>query len=116
MPANTRTASCLLLLGLASGCEAPNTPPRILEISLESESVRIPDSIVLHAEAEDDDGDLLQYEWASTSCSVIGQGADVRFETIGGSSCHAGESQVELTVTDGRGGQDTARVSIEVSL
>ncbi|MCK6527545.1 hypothetical protein L6R50_08260 [Myxococcota bacterium] len=111
-----RTAACLPLLALAWGCEAPNTPPRILEISPESESVRIPDSIILHAEAEDDDGDLLQYEWTSTSCSVIGQGADVRFETIGGSSCHAGEAQVELTVTDGRGGQDTARVSIEVSL
>ncbi len=105
-----------LVLLLASGGGCANTPPRIDSIYAEDGVVHHPGSTEVHAEAVDDDGDALEYHWAPSACGISGSGPDVVFDTSFGDvePCHAGEAVVELTVSDGRGGEDVARLYIQV--
>ena len=87
-----------------------NHRPAITSLEAEPERVLPSGSCQIAYNASDPDGDELSYSWSASGGEITGEGATViwtapRFE---------GSYNITVTVTDGRGGEDTDYVIITV--
>jgi hypothetical protein len=82
----------------------PNRPPTVV-LSVNRTEIKQGESIVLFADANDPDGDEIQYDWSATDGTIEGEGRVVTFKTSGVTmNSNAARVTVSITVTDGRGG------------
>lgn len=88
-----------------------NRPPVIRSITVTPPAVVIGTWVVVRAEAEDPENDLLRYRWSASAGDIIGEGTEVRYTA---SYCCVGFNTVRVTVEDGRGGVVTRSVEISV--
>jgi len=87
-----------------------NRPPVIGRLSAESTLVRAGASITIECLAFDPDGDELDYRWSEGSGAISGEGSSVVWTAAN----KPGGSNVIVTVSDGRGGEVSAALSIRV--
>jgi outer membrane protein OmpA-like peptidoglycan-associated protein len=89
----------------------PNRPPAV-DCLTTTMDVASGGSIDLRARATDPDGDKLTYSWSSTGGSVSGSGENASFNASG---VKAGSYSVTATVNDGRGGNASCAMTVNVS-
>jgi hypothetical protein len=87
-----------------------NHRPAITSLEAELEKVLLGGSCQIVCTATDRDGDELSYNWSASGGGINGEGATVTWTAPD----PAGFYDVTVTVTDGRGGQVTSQVTIEV--
>lgn len=87
-----------------------NDPPVIESFSSSKRSAELEEVLTLVVEAFDPDGDRLDYEYDASSGRIIGSGSEIDFKVPD----ELGEVTVEVTVSDGKGGEDFDMISIEV--
>jgi PKD domain len=75
-------------------------------------TVCVGDKVAVTATAADPDGDSLNYSWTSSGGRIVGQGANVQFDSAG---AEPGEFTVRVEVSDGRGGvaSDSKTIRVE---
>ena len=95
-----------------SGQTVTNYPPRIKAMALQTTPVVIGTGTALYCTAMDRDDDVLSYSWHCNSGGFSGSGSEVTWTA----PQTAGQYIVRCIVNDGRGGQDSAAVSIPVVL
>ncbi len=90
---------------------ADNQPP---DISLEAEmdTVAPSDSCRIECSAQDADGDELSYEWSAEEGDISGEGTDIIWTAPDEEDTY----EITVVVSDGRGGQATGTLSIDVEL
>ena len=106
----------LLSALLISGCSiinvskpAPNNSPLIESVTCTNDVMALADNEMV-CQANDPDGDSLQYEWSTSNGKIIGTGARMMWvspETMG-------NYDVTARVYDGKGGEAKQTVSIRV--
>ena len=93
-----------------------NRPPRIETLAASPREICPGETTILNAVVIDEDGDPLTYVWGSDVGTIINQSED---GTSARADYHAPpsaeEDNIELTVSDGKGGVDTKQTKIEVS-
>jgi len=89
----------------------PNRPPTI-DCLTTTMDVASGSSIELRARAADPDGDKLNYTWSATGGTVTGNGETATFNASG---VRAGSYTVTVTVDDGRGGNASCSMTVNVS-
>ena len=89
---------------------APNQPPEILALTVESDRIEPFGLSPLACEAVDPDGDTLTYVWSVTAGEVYGDGPRIEW----GSPVAEGLYRVSVTVDDGRGGTADYSVPLRV--
>jgi hypothetical protein len=87
-----------------------NHRPIITSLAAEPEGVLPLGSCQIACNASDRDGDELSYNWSASGGGITGEGAAVNWTA----PYSAGSYNVTVTVTDGRGGEVTDYVTIEV--
>jgi len=87
-----------------------NHPPAITSLEAESERVLPRGSCQIAYNASDPDGDELSYNWSANGGEITGEGATVTWTA----PYFQGSYNITLTVSDGRGGEDTDYVIITV--
>jgi hypothetical protein len=121
--AETRRADCVLvglLIALIAGficggcgdeSNGPvNRPPVITGLEASPEVIEPLESSAVTCSADDPDGDALGYAWNASCGSLSGNGPSVTWNA----SATFDTCLVTVIVSDGRGGADTAEVSVEV--
>ncbi|MFC1892422.1 Ig-like domain-containing protein [Chloroflexota bacterium] len=88
---------------------APNELPVIKDLNAAQGMIVLEHSTTISCEAEDADGDELNYTWSTAEGSLSGTGNEVTWMAPG----RAGYFTIEVTVDDGRGGTDTSSVDIQ---
>lgn len=91
--------------------ESANHPPVIKSLTASPVRIVVGKWIVITAEAEDSDGDVLSYHWDATAGDIIGSGNEIRYTA---SYCCLGFNTVRLDVKDGRGGTATRKLDVQV--
>jgi len=117
-PAKSLKLGILALLFVAliifSGCGGTTPPinhsPTIIILTADSSSININQSITITSIATDQDGDTLTYIWTKVGGTISGSGSVITW--IAPST--AGTYAITCIVSDGRGGQDSESVNIEV--
>ena len=94
---------------LISGCPPANHPPLISKLTSSAGWVDPSDSCEIKCVASDPDGDELSYTW-SASGDISGEGAAVTWTA----PAAPGFYTITVIVTDGRGGEATAPLTINV--
>jgi len=89
----------------------PNRPPTV-ECLTTTMDVASGSSIELRARASDPDGDKLTFGWSATGGAVSGSGESATFNASG---VRAGSYTVTATVNDGRGGNASCAMTVNVS-
>ena len=89
----------------------PNQPPSI-ECLTTTMDVASGGSIELRARATDPDKDRLNYSWSGTGGAVTGSGETATFNAAG---VKAGSYSVTVAVNDGRGGNASCSMTVNVS-
>jgi hypothetical protein len=87
-----------------------NHRPVITSLTAEPERVLPLGSCQIACNASDRDGDKLSYNWSASGGKIKGEGATVTWTA----PLSAGSYNVTVTVTDGRGGEDTDQIIITV--
>ena len=87
-----------------------NSPPVIERLSADAISVRTGDSITIECFASDPDGDGLSYLWSGDEGSISDEGSVV----VWAAPDYPGSTTVMVTVSDGRGGEATAELQVDV--
>jgi hypothetical protein len=87
----------------------PNQIPVINSITAEKEALTLSESPVI-CEATDTDGDILSYQWSADGGTIKGEGSGI----IWAAPDTAGNYTIEVTVTDGNGGEVTNSTTIAV--
>jgi hypothetical protein len=87
-----------------------NNPPVIESLTAERTRANRAESIVIDCLASDIDGDSLAYAWSATGGSFYGTGS----VTAWLAPTELGSYTISVTVTDGRGGEASAELTIEV--
>lgn len=82
----------------------------VARLGVQSGMIRPGESRQIICVAADADGDELTYNWSATGGEISGQGAAVTWTAPGS----AGFYDVTVTVSDGRGGEVTSQITIEV--
>ncbi len=81
MPRALKTFLLLSLIACLSmvwsGCALKNNPPQIVGLACRQEVVAPLDSCLIECIAEDEDGDVLEYEWSSDSGTINGYAGTV---------------------------------------
>lgn len=107
-------ALLLVALTIFPGCgfTAPpiNHSPTIIILTADSSSININQSITITCIATDQDGDTLTYIWTKTGGTISGSGSTITWTA----PATAGTYTITCTVPDGRGGQDSESVNVEV--
>lgn len=99
-----------VIVDYRSGQSVANYPPRIKSLAAES-TVLVPGTTTtLYCTAVDKEGDDLFYTWSGSSGNVTENDS----EMIWTAPDTAGTYSVECRVDDGKGGQDSAHVNIQV--
>lgn len=88
-----------------------NTSPTIDSLGTDSEWVLPSGSLQVACNASDVDGDVLSYQWTATGGDISGTGEAVNWTAPQG----AGLYNISVVVRDGRGGEDTASLSLSVA-
>jgi hypothetical protein len=105
----------ILLLNTFTGCGSllplTNHPPEISLLSANSDTIEADHNTIITCYATDQDGDQLIYNWATTGGSITGSDSMVAWTA----PATAGTYTVTCTVRDGKGGEDSKSVMIEVS-
>ncbi len=111
-----RIALCWLTLSLVAvlsvGCGLINKPPVIHGITAERDWVDTSNSVTIEAIASDPDGDELSYQWSANAGTISGAGSIVTWTAPD----NPGDYTVALAVGDGRGGEATASLTLDVRL
>ena len=101
-------------LNLTWGCGTTNNPPKIDTISLISNGPVVTNTMYdVTAYAKDPDGDSLSYEWFLSSGGGVLKGSEsnpVKWATPGA----PGTYNIGVKVSDGKGGEDTKSMNINV--
>ncbi|MGA8849604.1 MAG: Ig-like domain-containing protein [Dehalococcoidia bacterium] len=87
-----------------------NYRPAITSLAAEPERVFLLGSCQIVCNATDRNGDKLSYNWLASGGAITGEGATVTWTAPNSS----GSYNVTVTVTDGRGGEDTDEITIIV--
>jgi hypothetical protein len=87
-----------------------NNPPVIENLTAERTRANRAESIVVDCLASDLDGDSLDYAWSATGGSFYGTGSIMAWLA----PAELGSYTILVTVTDGRGGEASAGLDIEV--
>jgi hypothetical protein len=107
-------ALLLVALTIFPGCggTAPpiNHSPTIIILIADSSSIDINQSITITSIATDQDGDALTYIWTKNGGTITGSGSAITWTA----PATAGTYAITCTVSDGRGGQDSESVNVEV--
>ena len=98
------------LLAILLYATLANNPPVISSLEAEAERVFPSGSTQIVCTASDRDGDELSYEWSGIAGEIHGEGATITWTAPD----NEGIYNVSVTVTDGRGGEDTDHVTITV--
>jgi DNA-binding transcriptional regulator of glucitol operon len=96
---------------LIGGCTPPNQPPVISSLTASAGRVSPSQYCQVKCVASDPDGDKLNYTW-SASGEISGQGPTITWTAPGA----PGEYTIMVKVTDGRGGEATAELTIGVAV
>ncbi len=104
----------LIILALAvifiGGCTPANQPPVISSLIADEEWVPPSANCMVRCIASDPDGDELSYTWSASGGNISGEGVIVTWVAPG----EVGAYTITVKVTDGRGGESTAQVTIDV--
>lgn len=101
----------VLAILLVAGCTPPNQPPFISSLTASNERVSPSGSCQVKCVASDPDGDELSYAW-SASGNVSGEGSTVTWMA----PAAPGDYTITVKVTDGRGGEAAAELTIGVAV
>jgi hypothetical protein len=88
-----------------------NQPPVIDSLTCQWRQVKSEMSVPIKCAASDPDGDELSYVWSVDGGEITGEGAVAEWLTPKKYSVYT----ITATVSDGRGGQDTASLEIRVA-
>jgi len=88
-----------------------NTSPTIDSLGTDSEWILPSSSLQVACNASDIDGDALSYQWTATGGDISGTGEAVNWTAPQG----VGLYSISVVVRDGRGGEDTAFLSLTVA-
>jgi hypothetical protein len=94
----------------SGGCSSANHPPHISSLTASAGWVSLSGSCQLQCAAADPDGDELSYSW-SASGDISGEGPVVTWTA----PAALGDYTIVVTVTDGRGGEATSRLTVGVA-
>jgi hypothetical protein len=101
------------IMMLVPSCKAmPDHPPIIMSLRAEPEAVLLSESCQIECTASDDDGDELSYEWLASEGKIDGSGAMVTWTAPEAEGLY----NIEVIVTDSRGGEVTDYVTIPVKV
>lgn len=89
---------------------APNNPPFIENLTTDCPRIRPSVSATIVCAASDPDGDELNYTWSAERGGISGEGSTVTWTAPPG----YGDCIITVTVTDGRGGEASETVKIQV--
>ncbi|MFH1939721.1 MAG: Ig-like domain-containing protein [bacterium] len=97
-----------------SGCggivPSLNHPPAISYLTANSDTIEAGHNTIITCYATDQDGDQLTYTWTKTEGTVSGSGSIVAWTA----PATAGTYTITCSVSDGKGGEDSKSVSIQV--
>lgn len=100
-------------LTLSWGCGEENRDPVIAEIIISGTTIETNKTYDVAATASDPDGDTLTYEWTVSGGAINNTAANPMKWTTPGT---AGNYTVNVTVTDGNGGEDTESATYAVTV
>lgn len=89
-----------------------NYPPSIISLIADDVQLILADRCYIECNAEDSDDDSLSYEWSASGGNISGLGSSVTWTAPE----EEGSYDVMVTVSDERGGEDTASLTISVEL
>lgn len=93
-----------------SGRAVGNYPPRIKSLAAEDTTISFGVTTTIFSSATDRDDDALSYTWDASGGAIAGTGSVVSWTAPNSQ----GMFVISCLVDDGRGGQDTATVAVEV--
>jgi hypothetical protein len=99
--------SAALVIG---GCSSSNHPPHISSLTASAQWVSLSGSCQLQCAASDPDGDELSYSWTASG-DISGEGSVVTWTA----PAALGNYTIGVKVTDGRGGEATAQLTVGVA-
>jgi predicted secreted protein len=103
----------LVLVGLlVAGCPPSNQPPAISSLTASEEQVSPSGSCQVECAASDPDGDELSYTWSASGGDISGESSTVTWTA----PTAAGDYTIMVKVTDGKGGEATAELTIVVAV
>ncbi len=100
----------VMIFGNCSDPASTNTPPSILSLTANPDSVEENGTSELTCNASDPDNDNLRYTWDASSGSISGSGNNVTWSAPNSVGTYA----VSCNVSDGNGGQDIQSININV--
>jgi len=95
---------------LIGGCAPANQPPVISSFTADEEQVSPSGNCLVRCIVSDPDGDELSYIWSADGGNISGEGAEVTWVAPE----EVGAYTITVKVTDGRGGEATAQLTIDV--
>jgi len=107
--------SALLVVSVIfSGCggifPSINHPPEISYLTANSDTIEAGHNTIIICYATDQDGDNLTYTWLTTEGTISGSGSMVAWTA----PTTAGTYTITCSVSDGKGGEDSKSISIQV--
>ncbi|MBE9483103.1 MAG: hypothetical protein IMY88_05425 [Chloroflexi bacterium] len=100
----------VLAILFIGGCAPANQPPVISSLIADEEQISPYDNCLVSCVASDPDGDELSYTWSASGGNISGDGAVVTWVAPEEVSTYT----ITVKVIDGRGGEATAQVTIDV--
>ena len=105
---NIIVTTLLVIFGVS--CALINRAPIIDELSTDKNYLFMGASSQIHANATDPNNDELTYTWLISSGEITGEGPIVTWEA----PSKSGDHTITLTVTDGKGGEATSMITLNV--
>jgi hypothetical protein len=99
-----------IAIAITSDALLANHQPVIASLEAEPEGVPPAGSCQIACTASDPDGEELSYKWSADEGTIAGTGPEVTWTA----PYLIGSYNVTVTVTDGRGGEDTGQITIAV--
>ena len=102
----------ILVIGtfLCGGCALLNEPPAISSLTADEKSITPSGSYQVECVASDPDGDSLSYIWSASRGNISGEGSVVTWIAPDAPGAYT----LTVEVTDGRGGEATTQLTINV--
>lgn len=100
----------VVVILLISGCAPANQPPVISSLTADEERVNPSGDCQVRCVASDPDEDELSYVWSASGGDISGEGAVVTWVAPE----EVGAYTITVKVTDGRGGEATMQLTIDV--
>ena len=91
-------------------CALANQPPVISSFTADEEQVSLSGNCLVRCVVSDPDGDDLNYTWSASGGNISKEGAVITWTAPE----EVGAYTITVRVTDGRGGEATAQVTIDV--